>query len=279
MVNVEPFIFQKVTAFKERLQMVDKINEIVDTINTSVIGPDEIRQIVENELTDYYDKAEIDQMFSTIDFSPYYTKTEVNAIISRVDGDVDAVEGRLDTAEDDIDALETNKQDVLTAGTNIDITNNVISLSEWEPVPLSEWASLFTVNGKEYTANDTFVIELFGRGQDSKNVGYLNTSLLFLKGKGYYQHVSLPAIPYTVYAQRTGLYVPTLNLALIKGDDTRMFIYSYNYYLTGYSMPDKPYYTMHFGENTISYPDPYKKDTSIDFSSTTGIQLIIYRRK
>ncbi len=279
MVNVEPFIFQKVTAFKERLQMVDKINEIVDTINTSVIGPDEIRQIVENELTDYYDKAEIDQMFSTIDFSPYYTKTEVNAIVDRIDGDVDAVEGRLDTAEDDINALETGKQDVLTAGTNIDIINNVISLGEWEPVPLSEWVNLFNVNGEEYTATDTFVIELFGRGQDSKNVGYLNTSLLFLKGKGYYQNVSLPAIPYSVYGGKSGLFVPTLNLAFIKGTDIRMFLYSYEYYALGYSNPDKPYYTINFSTNRTSYPDPYKKDTSIDFSSTTGIQLIIYRRK
>lgn len=271
MVNVEPFIFQKVTAFKERLQMVDKINEIIEAVNTSLLSPDEIRQMIENELTDYYDKAEIDQMFSTIDFSPYYTKTEVDAI-------TDAIEDRVQTNEDDIATLETAKQDVLTAGTNIDITNNVISLGEWEPVPLSEWANLFTVNGDEYTATDTFVLEFFGRGQDSNNVGYLNTSLLFLKGKAYYRYVNLPAIPYHVYAGRTGLLIALLNLLFIKGDDSRPFIKNYEYYAQGYSS-SRPYYTINFAEGITSMPSVIKKDTNIDFSSTTGIQLIIYRRK
>lgn len=279
MVNVEPFIFQKVTAFKERLQMVDKINEIVEAVNTSLLSPDEIRQMIETELTDYYDKAEIDQMFSTIDFSPYYTKTEVNTIVDRIDGDVDAVEGRLDTAEDDIDALETSKQDVLTAGTNIDITNNVVSLGEWEPVPLSEWANLFTVNGDEYTATDTFVLEFFGRGQDSNNVGYLNTSLLFLKGKAYYRYVNLPAIPYHVYGGRTGLVIGLFNLPFILGSDHRSFIKTYEYFALGYSSSSRPYYTINFAEGITGLPNVTKKDTNIDFSSTSGIQLIIYRRK
>lgn len=278
MVNVEPFIFQKVTAFKERLQMVDKINEIVDTINTSVISPDEIRQIVENELTDYYDKAEIDQMFSTIDFSPYYTKTEVDAIVSRVDGDVDAVEGRLNTAEDDIDALETNKQDVLTAGTNIDITNNVISLGEWEPVPLSEWANLFTVNGNVYTANNTFVVEVFANNQSSQKVGYLHTSLNFVKGVTYNRYVSLPTIPYSS-GNITGMLSASFHLAFIPtnaeyGPLTNAYVYE----LQSYSS-SRPWYTFTFMENVTTLPMGHKKDTNIDFTSTSGIQVIIYRRK
>lgn len=151
MVNVEPFIFQKVTAFKERLQMVDKINEIIETLNTSVIGPDEIRQIVEDELTDYYDKAEIDQMFSTIDFSPYYTKTEVDTI-------VDGVEDRVQTNEDDIATLETSKQDVLTAGNSIKIENNEVSLKDWEIYDQTDWSDLFEKNGGEYFAKEDLLI-------------------------------------------------------------------------------------------------------------------------
>ena len=282
MVNVEPFIFQKVTAFKERLQMVDKINEIVEAVNTSLLSPDEIRQMIENELSNYYDKAEIDQMFSTIDFSPYYTKTEVNAIVDRIDDDVDAVEGRMNTAEGDIDALEIGKQDVLTAGTNIVLNNNVISLADWEPVPLDEWINLFDKNGDVYTANDTFVVELFGRGQDSNLLGFLHTTLLFIKGGTYYKFVSLPVVPYSVYGGKEGLCSGEINLAFIiatSGSSNNLIVNRYRYQLTGYSS-SRPYYTITVGETSGEIiPSGVRKDTSIDFTSTTGVQIIIYRRK
>lgn len=167
MVRVEPFVYQMVTAFKERIQMVSKINEIIDLVNEDV-SIEEVRAVVTEMLSDYYDKEEIDEMFDSIDFSPYYTKTEVNAIVDRIDddvdavegrmttaeGDIDALEGRMDTAEDDIDAvegrmttaegdidnLETGKQNVLTAGDGIDITSDVISLDNgWEEVAKSEF--------------------------------------------------------------------------------------------------------------------------------------------
>lgn len=283
MVNVEPFIFQKVTAFKERLQMVDKINEIVDAVNTSLLSPDEIRQMIENELSDYYDKAEIDQMFSTIDFSPYYTKTEVNAIISRVDGDVDAVEGRLNTAEGDIATLETDKQDVLTAGKNIDINNNVISLTDWEVVPIDDWPKLFEKNGNVYTANDTFIVELFGRGQDNNLLGFLHTSLLFIKGSEYYAYVSLPIVPYSVYAGKEGLCSCDFNLEFVTKapwGGINVIGHRYRYQLLNYSS-SRPYYTIQVGngDSTEIIPSGARKETNIDFSSTNGIQVIIYRRK
>lgn len=161
MVNVEPFIFQKVTAFKERLQMVDKINEIIDAVNSLDIDPEQIQAMIEEALADYYTKEEVDELLANIDFSPYYTKTEVNAIVSRVDGDVDAVEGRLDTAEGDIDALEINKQDVLTAGDGIVIDNNEVALKGWKMVPLDEWANLFEDLGGnlyQYRVKEDFMI-------------------------------------------------------------------------------------------------------------------------
>lgn len=112
--------------------MVDKINEIIESVNAG-LDPEEVLAIVRTELENYYTKEEVDDLLSQIDLSLYYTKTEVDTIISRVDGDVDALEGRMDTAEDDIDTLETGKQDVLTVGDGIDITSDVISLdNEWE---------------------------------------------------------------------------------------------------------------------------------------------------
>lgn len=68
-------------------------------------------------------------------FAPYDDTSLVNQINGLSD-DVSGLDGRLDDAEDDIDNLEssveslgTNKQDVLTAGDNITIENNVISAS------------------------------------------------------------------------------------------------------------------------------------------------------
>ena len=34
MVNVEPMIYEKITAFKERMQIVSKLNEVIDFLNT-----------------------------------------------------------------------------------------------------------------------------------------------------------------------------------------------------------------------------------------------------
>ena len=113
MVTVEPFVYQKVTAFKERIQMVNKINELVDAVNEG-IDPEEVRAIVTEMLADYYDKEEIDEMFDAIDFSPYYTKTEVDEIVDRIDDDIDGLDGRLDTAEDDIIALDGRMDDAET---------------------------------------------------------------------------------------------------------------------------------------------------------------------
>jgi hypothetical protein len=79
---------------------------------------------------------------NVVAFSPYDDTDLVNRIsgdeddISALDGRLDTAEdnitsldGRLDTAEDNITTLGTSKQDVLTAGDNIIIENNVISAS------------------------------------------------------------------------------------------------------------------------------------------------------
>jgi uncharacterized protein YfkK (UPF0435 family) len=185
MVKVEPFIYQKMTAFRERIQMVDKINEMIDVLNDG-IDPEEVKAIITEELGNYYDKAEIDEMFSTIDFSPYYTKTEVDTIVSRIDGDVDEVEGKVNTAESDINALkgrmgtaegdidnlegrmgtaegnittlENSKQDVLSAGNSIKIENNEVSLKDWTIFDNTDWSELFEQVGTKYYAKEDLLI-------------------------------------------------------------------------------------------------------------------------
>jgi len=170
MVNVEPFIYQKMTAFRERIQMVDKINEMIEVLNNG-IDSEEVRAIITEELSNYYDKAKIDEMFDAIDFSPYYTKTEVNTIVTRIDGDVDAVEGkvntaegdidnlegRMDTAEGDIDDLKANKQNNLTVGHGLSLVNDKIDLSGWEVIPKAEWNNYYD-STNNCTTEDIMVI-------------------------------------------------------------------------------------------------------------------------
>lgn len=124
MVRVEPFIFQMVTAFKERLQLADKLNEVIDVLNDIEIDPEQIREIVETMLGDYYTKEEVDEIIASLPVSDAYTKSEVDTLLqskadannvytkTEVDLTIDAIEGRLQTAEGDIDDLETDKANV-----------------------------------------------------------------------------------------------------------------------------------------------------------------------
>ncbi len=196
MVNVEPFVFQMVTAFKERIQMVSKINEVIDALNET-LDPEEVRTIVTEMLSDYYNKEEIDEMFDSIDFSPYYTKTEVNAIVDRIDGDVDTVEGsvasladrmddaeteldnlggRMSTAEGDIDNLETSKQNVLTAGEGIQIINDAISLNKgWEQFTPTSPNDL-DYSKYDYVGESRDEYFVFEKGNDVADVVYKDTN-------------------------------------------------------------------------------------------------------
>ncbi|MBO7692210.1 MAG: hypothetical protein J6T10_06205 [Methanobrevibacter sp.] len=65
-----------------------------------------------------YDDSEVLSQLSDLDNRVYHTEDAISGLTDRVG-----------TAENDIDALESGKQDVLTAGDNITIENNVISAS------------------------------------------------------------------------------------------------------------------------------------------------------
>lgn len=138
MVIIEPFEYQKITAFKERVQIISKVNEIVDAINNGDIGiqEDEVITLIENKLLNYYTKAEVDDAIASIDLSDFYTKSETNGMLSlkrdisdsynktEVDTKDTALGNRIDSCEDSISDLETNKQDVLTPVAPIEIDEN-----------------------------------------------------------------------------------------------------------------------------------------------------------
>lgn len=79
---------------------------------------------------------------NVVAFSPY-DDSELLSRLSSDEDDITALDGRLDTAEDNITLLNSNKQDKLTAGDNITIENNIISAS---PSSLSESILLLNTN-------------------------------------------------------------------------------------------------------------------------------------
>ena len=71
--DIEPLEYIERTAFKERKQIITKVNEIVEKVNESM-DPD-----------DYYTKSEIDEIVDNIDIPDmdnYYTKTQTDYKIS-----------------------------------------------------------------------------------------------------------------------------------------------------------------------------------------------------
>lgn len=293
MVNVEPFIFQKVTAFKERLQMVDKINEIIDAVNSMDIDPEQIQAMIEEALADYYTKEEVDELLANIDFSPYYTKTEVDAIVDRIDGDVDAVEGRLDTAEGDIDALEINKQDVLTGGDGIVIDNNEVSLKGWKMVPLDEWANLLEQSENYYyIIKEDFIIAV--RTPDSiASIGGIVgpkqiATKIMLKGMKLTSSDFYTQIPLQVHT--SPLSNPVSNSigvlqvsAGITSSSTQFRGARYYYIGLGKgSQSGDSYYTVNlpdYFDLTQNVTKHYSEDNSFPSGSTSAIYVSVLRRE
>lgn len=127
MVTVEPFFYQKTTAFKERVQMINKINEIIESLN-GVFDEEQVKEYVANELLNYYTKEEVDDAIDSIDLSPYATKTYVDDAIDSIDLSPYATNERVDDEVETLDDKIDTKQDIVSAVSPIGISNNEISI-------------------------------------------------------------------------------------------------------------------------------------------------------
>lgn len=104
--TIEPFTFQASTAFKERVQIADKLNEVIDAINQ--IG----------EIEDF--QQEIDSINATI--AQIQTQigdqsTEISGLTGQINtliSDVNSLTTRVSTAETDIKAIEQNVSAIQT---------------------------------------------------------------------------------------------------------------------------------------------------------------------
>ena len=134
MVTIQPLHFEKVTAFKERIQLLNKINEIIAELENYPTET-EMSSFVANELTSYYTKEEVDELIAGIDLSDYYTKEEVNTInnlvnyynITQLNATFEQINDRITSGEETLEDEIAGKQDLLTAGSGISIVDNVIS--------------------------------------------------------------------------------------------------------------------------------------------------------
>lgn len=104
--QIEPFQFIRSTAFSERVQLANKINEIIDGINSIGEIPD-----LENQITELTAKVtELEDSIGNTDTSLAELENQVNALISEVnttikqaisalESDVEGIDTRLTTAE------------------------------------------------------------------------------------------------------------------------------------------------------------------------------------
>lgn len=104
--QIEPFQFIRSTAFSERVQLANKINEIIDGINSIGEIPD-----LESQVTELTAKvSELEKSIGNTDTSLSELETQLNALVSEVnttikqsisalESEVDGIDTRLTTAE------------------------------------------------------------------------------------------------------------------------------------------------------------------------------------
>ena len=107
--QIEPFQFIRSTAFSERVQLANKVNEIIAGINQIGDIPD-----LESQITELKTKvSELEESIGSTDTSLAELENQVNALISEVnttikqgisalESEVDGIDARLKTAEDTI---------------------------------------------------------------------------------------------------------------------------------------------------------------------------------
>lgn len=118
--EIQPFQFIRGTAFSERVQLANKVNEIIDEINSIGDIPDIQAQVDALSST----VSTIQAGLASTDADLDSLTQQVNSLISEVNdtikaqmtalqGDVTALDSRMDTAESDISGLDSEVQGLL----------------------------------------------------------------------------------------------------------------------------------------------------------------------
>ena len=134
--TIEPFQFIRTTAFSERVQLANKLNEVIDAVNSIGDLPD-----LESQITEINSKiSELEESIGNTDTSLAELENQVNGLISEVnttikqsisalESEVDGIDTRLTTAEGtisehgtEISALESDVEGIDTRLTTAEDT-------------------------------------------------------------------------------------------------------------------------------------------------------------
>ena len=149
---IEPFIYQKTTAFKERVQIISKVNEIIESVNNSMTE-EGIRQLIDSKLLNYYTKEEVDDALENIDLSSYYTKTETDNIVTNINSDISEVNT----------IAEQNQSDIVTINGNIDnieteLDTKQTKLIATSPITIDENTNEIGIDTSSFYDNTKLII-------------------------------------------------------------------------------------------------------------------------
>lgn len=142
-----------------------------------------------------YDDSEVLSQLSDLDNRVYHAEDAISDLTTRVG-----------STEDDINALENSKQDVLTAGTGITILNNVISSITSSNYSLSEQVIGTWYNGKPLYSR-VIVIDMNSSVNNYHEDAFDDIDEFIITGGYYYNNgvtLGLNSFESAVYYTRTG---------------------------------------------------------------------------
>ena len=115
--TIQPFTYQASTAFQERVQLANKLNEVIDALNSLADLPD-----LENQITELTAKVtELEDSIGNTDTSLAELENQVNALISEVNTTIKQGISALESEVDGIDARLTTAEGTISEhGTEID---------------------------------------------------------------------------------------------------------------------------------------------------------------
>lgn len=164
MVTIEPFRFQFCTAFKERKQLADKLNEVIDALNNGSDIPTEIQE-------------QIDEIKQRLDDD----ESDITDLVTAING----IDSNLTTMQTAIDGIDS---DLTTMQTQIDTVDNRTSdysIYKGQFINLNDKVYNF-INNPQNPNERRPVLRVLGSGTDpylrvNKDIAFLDDIPQFTK--------------------------------------------------------------------------------------------------
>lgn len=154
MVRLEPFTFEKCTAFRERKQIADKVNELVETLNDDeIFVQPETFETYREELQDYADTVDtFDGRITDVESDTSTLETRVTTVERVSNGNTGSI-NTLTRQLRDLTTLENNHYTSLV--THLGETNRAVSDNTDDIEDLNSSVSTLNNTTMKYTGNQT----------------------------------------------------------------------------------------------------------------------------